>query len=303
MDASELNFHQLKILLTVADCSSFSRAAEELFISQPAVSVQVKQLENSLGTELVDRSGGRLRLTDDGQVVCDYARRIFALAEEMQSVLEKMDNLASGRLTVGASTTVGEYLLPTLMGRFKQRYPGIALGLEIANTNAVVERILERQLHLGLVGDVVKAESLEVQPYQSDEIVMIASPEHWLSNESNVSVGEIADEGFIVREAGSATRRLAEAALNGLGVEMKVVMELGSNEAVKQAVAANLGIGMISRYAIETELAAGRLCILNVEGYRCERQLSIIYLRGKRLTKAEHAFLALIRDLSPSANM
>lgn len=296
MASGELNFHQLKILLAVADCGSFSRAAEELFISQPAVSVQVKQLERALGVELLDRSGGKLRLTDDGQIVCEYARRIFALADEMQSALCEIDGLMSGRLTIGASTTVGEYLLPRLMGRFKERHPGITLGLEIANTQAVIARILDRRLHLGLVGDAVRSESLEVLPYRSDEIVVIASLEHRLARQSRVSVAEIANEGFIVREAGSATRRVAEATLKRLGIEMKVVMELGSNEAVKQAVAANLGIGMISRYAIDAELAARRLRTLDVEGCRCQRQLSIVYLRGKRLTRAEQAFLEMIRE-------
>jgi DNA-binding transcriptional LysR family regulator len=295
MDSNDLNFHQLRLFLAVAECGSFSRASERLIISQPAVSAQVRQLERALGFDLIDRSTGKWRLSDEGRLVHDYARRVFALVEEMLGALDEVNDLTAGQLIFGASTTIGEYLLPKVMGRFKKRYPGITLGLEIANTGVIVQRVIDRRLHLGLIGDEVKSESLEVLPYGLDDIVIIAAPSHRLADRSVIPVSELACEGFIVREAGSATRKVAEATLGHHGVEMRIAMELGSNEAVKQAVAANLGIGMISRNTITAELAAGVLAILDIENCSCQRQLSIIYPRDRRLSKAELAFLEMLK--------
>lgn len=293
---AELNFHHLYIFHKVASLRSFSRAAEELCISQPAVSNQVKVLEECCGHPLIQRVPRGLVLTQAGEIVFDYARRIFALAGEMETVLKDLGAVAAGRLILGASTTTGEYFLPEMMGRFKDRYPGVELELHIFNSEQVVARVLRHEIDLGFVGEDVRDADFVVVPLTADRIVLFASPNHALAQRKKIALEELRGEGFILREKGSATRRLAESHLIRLGIVPRVRMELGSNEAVKRAVWAGLGVGMLSHSALVAEEEAGRVKVLRVPEFKCYRQLRLIYRRDKRLTSAEKAFLALLEE-------
>lgn len=293
----EPNLHQLRIFCTVVESGGFSRAAERLYISQPAVSAQVHDLEQFYGMRLIERSGRPLRLSEAGQVVFDYGRRLLALAEEMRTTLNDLEGLATGRLLVGASTTLGEYILPPILGEFKRRYPSIDIELEIANTSRIVELIVEHSLDIGLIGDEEAIPpQLRAEPYQRDDIVVIVPTGHRFLTLASIEAGQLEEEQFILREPGSATRKYAEKALAELGLKIRVAMELGSNEAVKRAVAAGLGIGMLSRYAVDVDIAAGRLAVANVRGLDCHRNLCIVYRRGQRLTRSQEAFLGLLRE-------
>ena len=287
----EQTCHQLAIFLEVVRWGSVTRAAEALVLSQPSVSAQIKTLERSLGVPLFAKEGRGIRLTEAGEIVADYARRIFGLADELADTVADLRGLAAGRLVLGASTTPAEYLLPETLGRFKRIYPGIAIELRIANTQRIVERILAFDLDLGFVGEEVADDRLIRLPYREDEIVPVVAADHPLARAGNLSPEEATAPGLIVREAGSATRATAERHLAGLGLRPAIVMELGSNEAIKRAVATGSGIALLSRGSVEPECRAGLLTVVDAPALTTHRSFWIIYRRDKRLTGPETAFL------------
>ena len=299
--STELNFHQLRIFYTVARCKSFSRAAEALTISQPAVSIQVHELEKALGIDLFHRRARGLPLTEVGETVYDYAHRIFSLSSEMQEAIQDIQGLKTGHLTLGASTTPGEYILPVAIGRFRRQYPAIRVELKISNTRTIVNQVLQRELDLGMIGSrpVNGGEDLEMSTYVTDEIVLVTGPDHPLAKRRRVPLAEVMEEGLVTREEGSATRQTAEDCFAHLGMQPRISIELGSNQAVKLAAHAGLGVGIISRYGIGAEVKAGLLQVLEVDGWRCTRPLTLVYLKEKRLSPAQRAFLQLLQTDHP----
>ena len=298
---ADLNFHQLRIFYTVARSGGFSRAADALDISQPAVSIQVQELEKSLGMPLFHRRSRGLQLTEVGDTVYDYAHRIFSLSAELQEAIQDTQDLRTGHLTLGASTTPGEYILPVAVGRFRQHYPGIEVELRISNTRTIVSQILQRELDLGMIGSELTGseDDLETSTYVMDEIVLVASPTHPLSRMKTISLQDVMGEGLVVREEGSATRRTAEECFAELDVQPKVAMELGSNQAVKLAAQSGVGVGVISRFGIGAELKAELLTVLQVDGWSCTRPLTLVYLKEKRLSPAQRAFLHILETEHP----
>ena len=289
------NFHQLYIFYKVARLQSFSKAAQELSISQPAVSIQVRELEKSLGASLLHRMRRELRLTETGEAVFGYSQRIFALADEMHNVVQDIQGLHSGRLTIGSSTTPGEYILPWVIGKFRRMHKGIQVALTISNTQSVIDRIHNHELDIGMAGAPVNLKGLASFPYVEDRIVFIAAPDHPLAQQDEISVRDMRKHEFIMRESGSATRSTAEKLLSARKVEARVTMELGSNEAIKRAVAAGLGLGVLSEFAVTPDVAAGFIKVLNVKHWNCVRPLSVFYRDGKHLSAAQRAFLEFLR--------
>ena len=296
---TETNFHQLHIFHTVARLGSFSKAANDLSISQPAVSIQVRELETTLGAPLIHRLRRGLQLTDTGEAVFGYTQRIFALSEEMRSAVQDIQGLRAGRLTIGSSSTPGEYILPWAIGKFRRQYPGVDVSLAISNTQSIVERIVNHELDLGMAGAIVNLQGLASFPYVEDEIVVIASPDHALAKDDGVTLRDLEGQEVIFREEGSATRRTAEECLEKGGVTVKVNMELGSNEAVKRAVAAGLGLGIISRFAVEPDTLAGFLTVVEVKGWECRRPLTVFHRDERNLPPAQKAFLTFLREEKP----
>jgi DNA-binding transcriptional LysR family regulator len=293
------NFHQLQIFHAVAIHGSFSKAARALSISQPAVSIQVRGLEEAIGSPLLHRTRRGPMLTDIGAAVFSYTRRIFALADEMDEAVREVQGLRSGRLTIGSSTTPGEYILPFVIGEFQKQYPDIEVSLSISNTEAILEKIRYREIDLGMAGAPVTIEGLASFTYVDDEIVIIGSPDHPLMDRPGLSMGDLEGERFITREEGSATRKTAEQCLAANGVAVKVVMELGSNEAVKRAAAAGLGLGMVSSFGAAQDVAGGYVKILPVSGWDCRRPLSVFHREGEHLPAAQRAFLEFLRVERP----
>ena len=292
---SEINFHRLFIFHTVARLGSFTKAAVELKISQPAVSIQVKELERSLDTTLLSRLRTGVVLTDTGGTVYDYTRRIFALADEMSFAIQDVSGLQSGRLTIGSSSTPGEYILPLAIGRFLERYPRVEVSLAISNTQTIVDQILNRELDLGMAGAPVDIKGLVSFQYVQDEIVLVASTTHALARERRVTLDDVADEPFVMRESGSATRRAAEECFDARGIQVRVVMDLGSNEAVKRAAAAGLGLGVLSKFSVGPDVAAGYLTVLSVEDWKCERPLTVFYRDDTHISAVQRAFLSVLQ--------
>ena len=286
------NFHQLHIFQMGANHLSFSRAAEAMAITQPAVSIQVQELEKFLGITLFHRRPRGLKITEAGNAVLAYAQQIFVLSNQLVYTIQEMEDLHSGRLVLGASSTPGEYVLPLVVGRFRQTYPGIQVELVIGNTRNIMQRILDGDMDLGMIGDSVEESSseLEIVDFQDDEIILVASPSHPVHSLDNPSIEQIMELGLVAREQGSATRLAAERQFRNLGTMPRIAVELGSNQAVKQAASAGGGIGIISRLGITAELNAGMLKVLDVAGWECRRQLTLIQPKDRYLSPSQRAF-------------
>jgi len=293
--AEWLDLHKLRVFAAVAEHEHVSRAATELRMSQPALSAHVHDLERHFGAPLIERAGRNIRLTEAGRVARDYARRILALTVELDEAMDDLQELRAGQLRLGASVTVGAYLLPADLGVFRRHYPDVTVTVEIVNTETIVDRLRHGELHLGLISDGLEDPEVEVEPYRDDELVTIVPPDHrWAGAE--IEAAALAAEPLILREHGSATRAIIEQALAGAGVQPAIGLELGSTEAVKGAVAAGLGFSFVSACAVVHELADGRLARTTVRGLALQRQFQIARRRGRRLTAAETAFMAMLRD-------
>ncbi len=297
-----LNFHQLYIFYAVASHRSFSRAAESLSITQPAVSIQVQELEKFLGSPLFHRRTRGLRITEVGETVFAYAQQIFSLSGKLLETLEEIHNLQTGRLALGASTTPGEYLLPLAVGRFRQLYPGISVELSIGNTSSIISRILGQELDLGMVGSHPSASEndLGMIDYMEDEIVLVAAPTHPLAREERILAEQVAQAGLILREPGSATRNTSEQQFNELGITPGAALTLGSNQALKQAAMAGGGVAVISRMGVTAETRAGMLVVLPVLDWDCRRPLTLIYPKDRQLSPSKQAFLEYLQAERPA---
>lgn len=271
-----------------------SRAADRLFISQPAVSKQIAELEAALGVSLFDRLPRGLRLSAAGEVLAGYARRLFATEADAEQAVAEMKGLKQGKLTIGASLTIGGYLMPRLLGAYHKQYPGIALHLEIANTQVIQQKLREHALDLGLTEGFAEDAALDAEVFAEDTLAAIVPPGHPLLEQSAVSAARFCAEPFLMREPGSGTREVVERALYQRGVIVRPAMSLGSTEAIKRGVASGLGVAIVSRLALEMEIANGLLCPLPLFDLAITRPLHLVRLRGKSDSAAAQAFLALL---------
>ena len=260
---------RLKVFHTVAKLLSFTKAAEALHMTQPAVTFQVRQLEEYFNTRLFDRTHNKVNLTPAGERVAEFAERIFDLYSEMENSVRDLTGEISGALTIGASTTIAEYMLPALLGEFKNRYPDINLRLKVSNSEGIVSMVEHNVIDLGVVESPVSNKNLIVEVCHEDQLVVVAAPEHELVKRgTRVKAAELVTFPFVTREEGSGTRDVITQYLTDEGVnptEMDFCLELGSPEAIKGAVEAGMGITIISRSIIEKELKLNSLCELQLE--------------------------------------
>lgn len=291
-----MNLNQLRVFAAIASQGSLTAAARFLRVSQPAVSKQLSELESTLGLSLLDRLPRGIVLSEAGQVLRRHTTTIFAAERAAELELAELRGLESGGLSIGASTTIGNYLLPPLLATFRKRYPRVQLDVEINNTRRIQAQLLEGQLDFGLTEGLVSSTAVEAEVVAHDEIVLISAPAAVLPKGLRISIPELAKHPIIFREMGSGTRDVVEAALRELGLTLKPVMSLGGTEAVKNAVASGLGLAFVSRLAIELELATQHLVVLEVPGLEILRGLHLITLVGKRLSTAAQAFVELIRS-------
>jgi DNA-binding transcriptional LysR family regulator len=291
-----MNLNHLAIFHAVAQAGSMTRGAERLDISQPAVSKQVQGLESALGVHLFDRIGRRVRLSQAGEILADYARRLFALADEAEAALADVRAGGRGRLVVGASTTIGTYLLPGVVAAFWRRHPRVELLVEIENTEQVHRRLAGLELDVGLTEGFVEDEELDAEVFHRDELVVIAAPGHRLAGNPRVPLSALQEEPLILREPGSGTRAVEERALARLKLPVRVAMALGSTEAIKRGVAEGVGLALMSRLAVHAECAAGTLAVLPVAGLRIERPLYLVRRKGRRDGPALQAFCGVLRE-------
>jgi DNA-binding transcriptional LysR family regulator len=291
-----MTLRQLRTFKAVADLGSFSLAARQLRLSQPSVSYQVKELEEALGLPLLDRLSKRIQLTEAGSILYGYARRTLDVLDEAALALEEMRGIKRGNLRVGASTTVGIYLLPAALGAFKKLHPGLVISLEIGTRVSVQEKVLRSELDLAVVGPALKDSDLAIIPFLSDELVVVAPAGHRLAKKRGLTLKDLGAEPFVMREPASGSRWSLEKAARKAGVKLQVAMELGSNGAIKHAVESGLGLAVLSRYACLLELSSGRLVELDVRGFPIRRDWHIVHLRRRKLPASVQAFVAFLKD-------
>jgi len=290
-----LNLHHLRVFAAVAERGGFSRAAASLRLSQPAVSKTVQELERQVGLSLFDRSGRSPRLTEAGEALFARARELFGVERVAEEELGALRGLQRGVLRVGASTTVATYFLPSLLAKFHTQHPAVTLRVLSANTRAVARRLLEGRLDIALVEGPISHPRISVTPWRDDELVVIAPAAHRLVRKRTVTGADLADESFILREPGSGTRVVAEAALAENGVHPRATIQLGSTEAIKQAVAAGLGLAVVSRSAAADQLALGYIAIVPLRSAAFRRALTELRLTGRSPSAPAAAFRELLR--------
>lgn len=291
-----LNLHHLRVFRRVAEVGGFSRAAESLHLSQPAVSKSVRELERQLDTVLLERTRGAPRLTEAGALLLARARELFAVEAVAEEELGALRGLTSGVLRIAASTTIVTHLLPEILARFHAAHPGVALRVASRNTRDVARALLERRAEVALVEGPVEDDRLTVLPWRTDELVLIAPPRHPFASRTRLPLSELAAAPLIVRERGSGTRRVAEEAMARAGVTPRVALQLASTEAIKQAVAVGLGVAIVSRAAIADQLALGRVAVVRLAGDRLSRPLTELRVRGRAASPAASAFRRWLRS-------
>jgi DNA-binding transcriptional LysR family regulator len=294
-----MNLNHLRVFASVAKHASLTKAARELRVSQPAISKQLNDLETDLATRLVDRLPRGVRLTAAGEMLFAHAQRILQAEQNAEQELRDLRGLRLGKLAVGASTTVGSYLVPSLFGELHRMHPGVQLELEIANSSAVQQALLENRLDLGLIEGFVGSDNLAFETLAADEMVAIAAPTHPAVRRAPLAAQALLELPVLMRERGSGSRDVIEAALRERSIAIEPVMSLGSTEAIKNAVLHGLGIGIVSRLTVEPELRSRRLVELAFSDLLIRRDLFLVTLKGKRHSPAANEFVALVRRRQP----
>jgi len=285
---------RLRVFRIVAEELSFTRAAERLFLTQPAVTMQVKNLEEDLGLRLFDRTGQRIALTAAGTALLDYARRIAALCADAERDLAALKGETRGRLALGASTTIAQYLLPRLAGQFLAAFPVIELSILSGNTEEVVGALVEGRIALGLIEGPPNRADVKCQPFVEDEIVLVVPPSHEWAGMDSVDSAAIRSAKVILRERGSGTRQVVEDALKRARIDARklhIALELDSTESIKSAIEAGIGIGFVSRWALAREVALGLLRVVPVRGLRIRRHFQFVFCAGPTPAGIEGEFL------------
>ena len=274
---------RLHVFYSVARLLSFTKAADTLHMTQPAVTFQVRQLEEYFNTRLFDRTHNKISLTEAGERVYHYAGKIFQLYDEMENSVRELTGEISGALILGASTTVAEYMLPALLGDFKAKYPDVNIRLKVSNTDGIVSMVENNVIDLGVVEAPVLNKNLAVEQCRTDRLVAIAPPAHELTKYDTVPVKALLDYPFICREEGSGTREVINDYLRQAGVDpaqINVIMELGSLEALKGAVEAGIGVSIVSRATLAKEVALGSVEVLELDT-PLERPFSFVHQKHK----------------------
>ena len=299
-----MELRQLETLAAVADRGSFSSAAEALGISQPAVSQQIQTLERHIGSPLIDRSGRRARLTERGEDVLRHARRLLAARDELTRELADQDGELAGHLVVGSSTGLGEHVLPPLLGGFRELHPAVSVTLRVEVTVTVIDRVLERELELGVVGATRANRALVYEPFLEDRIVLAVPAGHRFAGRT-IGLDELVAEPLIVMQAGAGVRTVIEDELRRAGVrarDLRIAMEMGLQESAKAAVEAGYGVSFLSSLALDRELRLGTLATAEVDGIDPVREFSTVRPAHTPPSRLVEAFLAYCRDTLGTAS-
>jgi len=295
--ASLENF-RIVVFRAVAEQLSFRKAAEELYLTQPAVSLQIKALEEELGVQVFDRAGAQITLTRAGTILLRYAKQVHSLFVQAERDIVALSGDHAGQLSLGASATIAQYVLPRLLGEFCKEHPRVHPTLISGNTEQIVEAVEEQKIELGFIEGPARSREVKSEPFLEDELVLIASTAHEWAERTSISDSDLCSAPLLMRERGSGTRRVIEMALERQGIKrssMQIVMELDSTEAIKSAVEAGLGVGFVSRWAIAKDLRLDtNFKIVEIEGLRIKREFLVTYVKGPEPQGVAHQFRRFI---------
>jgi DNA-binding transcriptional LysR family regulator len=298
-----MNFNKLRIFYSVAKNNSVTLAAKELLLTQPAVSIQIHLLEEDYGVKFFNRSGKGIKLTEEGELLLSYAEKIFNLSDEADEALRQITSLERGKLKIGSSMTIGAYYLPQLFEIFKLQYPNIVIQMDTGNSHEVIDRVLSFKNDIGFIGIDYADKHLVKIPFIIERLVLIVPPNHELTHKRAISFKDLEKQKMIMREKGSGTMEIIERELQKHRVSVETVMELGSNEAIKQAVEAGLGVSIISSNVVKLEDKQGRIKILRFSKNRdIIRSFYIIYHKDKYFSPLLKEFLQVAKEFSNQLN-
>jgi len=284
-----VTFRQLKVFDAVAQHLSYTRAAKALFLTQPAVSMQIKQLEENVGLPLFEQLGKRIYLTEAGHELYNYSRAIAQQLDEADAVFEQLKGIKRGRLAVSVASTAN-YFATRLLATFSKHHGAVTVSLDVTNRESLLRQLANNEQDLVIMGRPPADMDLAVEAFAENPLVMIAPPDHALAKTKNIALARLQEETFVVREHGSGTRIAMERFFADKGVKLTTGMEMNSNEAIKQAVEAGLGLGIVSIHTLELDLEAGRLVTLNVKDFPILRHWYVVHRKGKRLSPVAQAF-------------
>lgn len=291
--------HQLKVFEATARHGSFTRAAEELYLTQPTVSIQVKQLTKAVGLPLFEQIGKRLYLTQAGKKLLDTCQEIFQGLDQFEMSIADLKGMKQGQLKLAVITTA-KYFVPRLLGPFCKRYPGIDISLKVTNHQRIQESMAANEDDLYIISQPPSQPDLSIHPFLENPLIVLAPTGHPLARKKDIPIEALNNEPFIMREPGSGTRRAVEKLFGEESIEVKVSLELGSNEAIKQAIAGGLGISVLSQHTIISEGTTGEFAILDVQGFPIERHWYVANLAGKQLSVVAETFLQFLLEESPA---
>lgn len=299
-----MELNQLRVFCAVVENKSFSKAGEAVHLSQPTVSIQINSLERELGTRLLDRQGREVTITRGGEVLYRYARRILHLANEAGQAIAQLKGLIKGQLAIGASTIPGEYILPALLAEFKGKYPGIDINLVIGDTRGIVQKVMDNEVEIGVVGTRERNDKVVFKRFTTDKLVLITPVNSkWFKGDS-ATVNELKNVPFILREGGSGTRATLKHRLHQTGLkeeDLNVVMVLGSTAAVKKAVESGVGVSVISEKAIDSEITLGTVRKVTIKDLDLQRHFFIVWSRQRSLAPATEVLARFLEEKKGSA--
>lgn len=291
-----MNLNHLSIFQAVAANGSVSAGAQKLHISQSAVSKQLGEFEQTLGVLLFDRLPRGVRLTEAGRLLQGYANNLVAVEAEAEAAIRDLKLGVRGRLRIGASRTVGAYLMPALLAQFRRRYPDVELFLQVDSTALIEQRLISGELDIGFTEGIVGSELLEYRVFASDELVLIAAPRHPITRLKPAPLAAVVQQPLLMHEVGSGTRAVTEKAFSAKQLTLRPSMTLASTEAIKHTVATGVGIAVLSAFAVRTELAAGTLRVVPMKGLSIQRPLYRIQRRGLWSSPPLEAFVAMLAE-------
>jgi len=288
-------FHQLKIFAEVAKCASITKAAESLHMSQPAVSIQIKQLQQAIDIQLIEIIGKKLYLTEAGERLYSMQQTIQEHTDAFEAYTSELKGGLTGNLSISAASTA-KYFLPYLLGAFQKKYPKVKITLKVTNRNEVLQHLYNNEFQLAILTQLPDDPSIIATPFLDNPLVMACPPNHPLSNKTSLTLQNIKDEPFIFREPGSGTRMVMERLLQKADIEPNIAMELGTNEAVKQAIMAGIGISLISYLSMYSELNTGKIDILQVKTFPVKTRWHTLYRKNKVITRVLKNFLDFLEQ-------